>query len=140
MPIANINDIISASGYDYPIVEKIENYLDEAENLLRKWIGKAKYVEVSADASHDYYSKVKKAEALLAYALALPTLNLRPTERGGHVKNLGLDQMGNSNFLMGKRELDSYGRDIRARARGLVRELLIASRRVTRPEANNLST
>ncbi len=126
--------VLEHNGLSADLALKVFQYQDEAENLLRQWIGDSKYEEVEANTSHAYYTKVQKAESLLCYAYALPVLNMRVTEKGGVVKMIGLDQMGNANMLMGKRELDSYVRNLIARSRKLVRKLILASTNTDRPE------
>lgn len=135
MSLANASTVNSVfPQYSLDVVQRIAGYLLEAETLLREWIGDTKYDEIAANTSHAYYTKAQRAETLLAGMIALPDLNRRLTEQGGHVRNLGLDQMGNINTIMGKSELDAYCINLRSRARSLVRGLLLATTRTDRPE------
>ena len=132
MPLTNLNKIESHNNLTYKVAVKVENFADEAEDMVRKWIGDTKYNEVAASESHTYYSKVQKAESLLSYGLALPVLNMKLTEEGGLIKSTGFAESSNS--IMGKWEMDSYSRNLFARARQLLRKLLLASTYVDRPE------
>ena len=132
MPLTDLNKITTHTGLDYKVAQKVEQYADEAEVMVRKWIGETKYNEVAADTAHTYYTKVQKAESLLAWAIALPVLNMHIREKGGLVKSTGFAE--SSNQIMGKWELDGYSRNLFARARQLLRKLLLASTYTERPE------
>lgn len=132
MSLTTVDKIITHCGLEYPIADKVVGYVDEAEDMLRDWIGDTKYDEIEADTSHTYYTKLQKAESLLAFGNALPVLNMEIREHGGLVKSTGFAESMNS--LMGKRELDAYGRNLFARAKRLVRKLLLTSGRIERPE------
>lgn len=105
----------------YPI---IEGYRPEAEEVLRGWIGDAKYDDIAADTAHQYRARAVRAETLLTVMVALPDLNRRLTNEGGHVRQLGTDPLGNTNSLMGKTELDAYAANLYNRARSLVRRII----------------
>jgi hypothetical protein len=100
-------------------------YREESEEILRHWIGDGKYEEIEANTAHEFYDLVKRAETLMCVAIALPDMNRRLTEAGGHVTSIGTDQMGNANMLMSKGQVDAYCVNLRARARRLVRKLIL---------------
>lgn len=133
MPITDVAMIEEHTGQARSVCIKIAKRIDEAEALLREWIGDAMYDTIRLDTSHARYTNTQKAESLLAEMIALPDLNRRVTEAGGHVRNLGLDQMGNSNTLMGHSELTAYASGLRHRARLLVQNILLASFNTRRP-------
>lgn len=137
MPLTNQSKVESHNNLTYEVASKVFEFADEAEEMVRKWIGDSKYDEIAADTSHSFYSKAQKAESLLAYGLALPLLNMRVSEKGGLVKNTGFSESVND--IMSKRELDSYCRNLFARARNLLRKLLLASKIDTRPQYNTVS-
>lgn len=114
------------------LAEDVFAFADEAEDMVRKWIGDSKYEEIEASTSHTYYSKVQKAESLLAFGIALPSMGMSIREKGGLVKSTGFAE--STNMLMGKYEVDSYSRNLFARARQQLRKLLIKSYNIDRPE------
>lgn len=132
MALTNPSKIAEHTGRSLAIANKVDVSVFDAEYLLRKWIGDAKYDEIAADTSHDYYNRAQRAESFLALAIGLPLLNMDMRENGGLVKTTGFAESQNS--LMGKSELDSYAIYLFARAKQLVRKIVLKSYNVTRPE------
>lgn len=136
MALAKLQDIADNNDLTYEVASKVEKYLNRAEQQMRRWIGDEKYEDMlavetaaaykTAESNREYadteYANVVEAESLVAFALALPRLNMRLQEKGGLVKSTGFAESMNS--LMGKRELDSYVRDINAQAKLLVQEII----------------
>lgn len=137
MSLANLQNIIDYNILEHDVAVKAEKYLNHAEQTMRGWIGDEKYEDMVASGSADAYktfesnreyadtefSNTVEAESLLAFAYALPRLNMRITPKGGLVKATGFSESRNS--LMGKRELDSYVREIMSQAKLLVREIMV---------------
>lgn len=138
MGLATIIEIVQVNGLEVSQATAAEFSLYEAEQTIRQWVGDEKYEDMltagsaaaykTSESNREYsdieYTNSVRAEAMLAFAYALPRMNMRITEKGGLVKMIGLDPMGNANMLMGKRELDAYARDIVSKARMLMRELI----------------
>lgn len=138
MGLATVADIETINDLEYVVALKVSLRLYDAEQHIRRWIGDQKYEDmVTAGSAADYktaeadrtyadteYTNARRAEAMLAYSMALPRLNMRLTNMGGLVRNLGTDPLGNTNMLMSKRELDSYAREIYQQARSLCREMI----------------
>lgn len=133
MALTTLQVLCEHTGHDFTIAEKIFPYQVEAEEVLRDWIGDPMYERLEANTAHPFFQRAQKAESLLCEMIALPALNRRLTEQGGHVRNLGLDQLGNANLLMGKNELDAYCVNLRHRARLLVRRFILESKDNERP-------
>ena len=138
MGLATVVNVETVNGLERTVAIKAAASLYSAEQTIRQWIGDAKYEDMAsagsaaayltAESNRTYadteYTNTVQAEAMLAFAYALPRLNMRITSQGGLVRNLGLDSMGNANLLMSKRELDSYTREITTQARALMREMI----------------
>lgn len=129
MPIATIVDIIEHTGLEPDVAQKAERKLPLASQRVRKLVGDLYYeaLEAAAEGGEQYErrQRVVQAECLLAYADALPELNLRLTEKGGLVRSTGYGESRQS--LMSKRELDDYRLDLTAQAKALISDLILAS-------------
>lgn len=136
MALATLQNIIDFNGLSYEVAEKVQPYLYEASEKIREWIGDQKYEDMvsagtaaaflTAESNRQYadteFSNTQRAEAILAFAYALPRLNMRLSEKGGLLKATGFAE--SINQIMGKRELDAYAHEIIARARLLMREMI----------------
>jgi len=123
MPLTTIQDIEESNNLSLRLATKVFEFQIEAEELLVDWIGQAKYTEIEADPSHTYYARLKRAETILCYYYALPTLNQRQSQDGGLLRQVGISEA--VNVIMSTRELNDVARTTKARARRLIRDLLI---------------
>lgn len=137
MALTTVVTLEQQTVYTRTVCIKMAQYIPEARQTLRRWIGTGMYDAIEANTSHEYYADAVRAEVLLVLAISKPDLNLRLTEQGGHVKNLGLDTLGNTNILMGANELMAYSTNAYHRARLAVADLLLPTVRRVRPSTYN---
>lgn len=131
MPLTTIQEIESVNNLSQRLAERVFEFQIEAEELLYDWISETKYNEIEADTSHIYYARLKRAETMLCYYFALPTLNQRQSQDGGLLRQVGISEA--TNVIMSTRELNSAARSVQSRARRLIRDLIVSQRDRNRP-------
>jgi hypothetical protein len=117
MPVAAQSDIETYTTLDGNRSSQAAEFLTPAEDQVREWVGDDLYDNRSADDE----DRIKAAEALLAADMALPTLNLLVQDGFGIIREKGFEQQREQ--LMGRRELNAYGNDLRALAKSFVSEV-----------------
>ena len=103
--------------------KKAFRFIPQARAELRSVIGADTYDSVHSTGSGTDHDKCEQAESLLALSFALPLLNLRPTDRGGLSKAIGM-AAENVEQLMSAREMERYAGIIRLQAIEIVADLV----------------
>ena len=131
MAITTAQKIQEVCSLEQRVANKVEEYITDAEFKIRELITDAKYEEIRDDSSHEYYERVQRAESVLAYYYALPFIALRHDGGGGFVTATGFNESRVN--LGGNRFQAQVGARLMSRAKKMIRDLIIAKTRKTRP-------
>ena len=124
MPLSSADDVIAALSLDATasaaMAQRVLAQAPSAERETRREIGTDRYDAIVA-AGGDDLTALAAAESAICAAIALPRLNLRPSERGGLVRSAGADQTRTE--FMSLREVKAYAAEIRMDAERALDEL-----------------
>lgn len=120
MPFADANTISIHTQIGDKAAGKAVRFVPQAAAELKSLISAATYDSLLASGDGtEGYSECEQAESLLALSFALPFINLRPTDRGGLSRIIGLDSQ-TSEEIMSAREMERYTGLMKQQAAALV--------------------
>ena len=117
MPLSTSAGIVAALTLDEQggdaLAGRALKQAQAAERETRREVGSDRYDEI-VDAGGAELAQLAAAESAICAAIALPRLNLRPSERGGLIRSAGADQTRTE--FMSLREAKAYAAEVRAQA------------------------
>lgn len=129
MPIADAISIALHSGLEAPVATKAAVRASSAERDARILIGDEEYDRILelapnsvSDDIDEEYAVLLEAESLLCVAHALPTLNVRVSEKGGLVSEVGFEHT--RAVLLSSNQVKAYQREFRQQAHSLLARFL----------------